>query len=76
MSALTAKVHHGRLTLDTPSLLPEGAQVELVSMDGWDDLDDEDRAALHDALLASRRELEAGDVLLAYDVIASLRTPE
>lgn len=73
MSAVTARVQHGRLTLDAPSDLPEGALVELVPLDGWDDLDDDDRADLHEALRASRAELEAGDVLATSEVIAGLR---
>lgn len=73
MSAFTAKVQHGRLTLDSPSDLPEGAQVELISIDGWDDLDDEDRAALHEALHASRQELAAGEILPLEEVLAELR---
>jgi len=40
MRSLKAHVHQGRLQLDEPSELPEGAEVELVR------LDDDERALL------------------------------
>jgi hypothetical protein len=46
MHALTAKVRNGRLVLDEPTDLPEGAEVPLQLVDP-DDLTDEERAALH-----------------------------
>ena len=49
MAALNAHVKNGRLVLDEPTTLPEGAEVRLWVVEG-DDLDDEDRAALHDAI--------------------------
>ena len=57
MQPLKAHVHNGRLVLDEPTDLPEGKVVELVPLDdvlahGGDELDDEDRAELHAALLS------------------------
>lgn len=66
-----ARVKNGRLTLDEPTDLPEGAEVELVAVD--DDLDDDDRARLHAALAASEEEFSAGKGIPAADVIADLR---
>ena len=48
MRALKAHVKGGRLLLDEPTELPEGADIELVSLDevlasGGDYLDDEER---------------------------------
>lgn len=47
MQPLIAVVKHGRLILDEPTDLPEGEVVQLVQvLNGSDDLDDEERAAL------------------------------
>ena len=67
-----ARVKNGRLTLDEPTDLPEGAEVELVAVTD-DDLDDEDRARLHAALAASEEEFRSGKGIPAADVIADLR---
>ncbi|WP_437624648.1 hypothetical protein [Sorangium sp. So ce1151] len=67
MSALRAKVQGGRLVLDEPTSFAEGTVIELVVADN-DDLDDEERARLDEALersLASAREgtVDADDLL-------------
>ncbi len=78
MSTLRARVLNGRLTLDEPSNLPEGTEVELfVLTDGDalddDDLDDDDRARLHAAIAASRSELQRGAGIPAVEVLDGLR---
>jgi hypothetical protein len=54
MLPLKARVHNGRLVLDEPTDLPEGAVVELVPVgEGGaepDDFDDEERRALYQGL--------------------------
>lgn len=73
MHALKAQVRHGRLVMDEPTEFPEGTEIELVAVGGWDDLDDEARAKLHAAIdegLAARDE-EGVD---AADLIAELRS--
>jgi hypothetical protein len=55
-----AQVKNGRLTLDEPTDLPEGSVVPLEIADDWDDLDEEERAALHRELAASIAEHKAG----------------
>lgn len=72
MTAVKAKVRNGRLTVDEPTELPEGAEIELVPLDGWDDLDDEDRKRLHAALAASEEDVAQGRVRDARDVLADL----
>lgn len=62
MHALTAKVRNGRLVLDEPTDLPEGAEVPLQVVDP-DDLTDEERAALHASLERGLADLEAGRVV-------------
>ena len=73
MHALRARVRNGRLVLDEPTSLPEGAEVVLLPVDGEDDLDEEERAALHEALRASIAEARAGNVVDAEELIAQLR---
>ena len=44
--SLKAKVKGGRLMLDEPTTLPEGAVVELVEADSYSHLDNEDPSVL------------------------------
>jgi hypothetical protein len=69
-----ARVKNGRLVLDEPTDLPEGAEVELASID--DELDDEDRARLHAALDAADDELRAGKGIPGDRIVAALRRGE
>jgi len=55
-----AHVKNGRLVLDEPTDLAEGSAVPLEIADDWDELDDEERAALHRELAASIAERKAG----------------
>jgi hypothetical protein len=78
MQPLKAHVHNGRLVLDEPTDLPEGEVVYLQPADtimpvGSDELDDEERAALHRELEASIAEAEAGQTEDFATVIAELR---
>ena len=78
MQPLKAHVHNGRLVLDEPTDLPEGEVIELVALDaaladGGDDLDDEERAALHAELAASIAEAKAGKLIDVDEVFAELR---
>jgi uncharacterized membrane protein len=62
MSPLRAHVEKGRLVLDEPTTLPEGTVLELVADDQGDDLSDEERRALHQALSASCKSAEDGQL--------------
>jgi hypothetical protein len=75
MEPLKAHVQNGRILLDEPTDLPNGEVVELDELlaAGGDDLDDEERAALHDDLEASFEEEEAGQLIDLADAIADLR---
>jgi hypothetical protein len=78
MQSMKARVRNGRLVLDEPTELPEGEVVELVRADdvlaeGGDDLDDEERAALHAELRASIAEAKTGKLIDADEVLAELR---
>jgi len=78
MSALKARVENGRLRLDEPTDLPEGRIVELIPVDevlaeGGDDLDDDERAALHQSIDESIEDEAAGNVADLSKIIAELR---
>ena len=70
---IKAKVHAGRLVLDVPTELPEGAEVELLPLDPGDWLDEADRAALHEALRESEADVENGRLVDADVILKELR---
>jgi len=73
MQALKAQVRNGRLVLDEPTDLPEGSVVPLEISHDWDNLDDEERAALHREIAASIAEHKAGaQTFSAEEVLAEL----
>jgi hypothetical protein len=66
MGALKAVVKNGRLVLDEPTDLPEGAEVEVALVtDGFD-------SELHAELDASAEDEKAGRLVDMKDVIARL----
>ena len=76
MSDLKARVTNGRLVLDEATDLPEGTEIELVPADWWEDLTDEDRRKLEDALARSELDAAAGRVKPASEVLRTLRSRE
>jgi hypothetical protein len=73
MQQLKARVHNGRLKLDEPTDLPEGTEVPLEIADDWDDLDDEERALVHQEIATSIAERKAGAPTIdAQEVLAEL----
>ena len=70
---LRARVRHGRIVLDEPTDLPEGTELELVLAGGGDELDDEDRAALHRELELAMDDVDAGRLVGEEEVRAKLR---
>ena len=73
MTPLRAHVENGRLVLDEATTLPEGTVVDLVADDEGDDLTDEERRALHEALSASWESAEAGRLRPASEILDELR---
>ena len=75
MSGLRARVENGRLILDEPTTLPNGSGVDLVLVldDQGDDLTDEERRALHEALSTSWKSAEAGRLRPAAEILDELR---
>jgi hypothetical protein len=75
MEPLRARVRNGRLILDEPTDLAEGSVVPLEITGAWDDLDDEERAALHRELATSISERKAGAATFnAAEVLGELGT--
>ena len=73
MLAVKAHVENGRLKLDEPTDLPEGTEIPLSVSDEWDDLDAEERAALHQEITLSIRERRAGAATFSpEEVLAEL----
>lgn len=52
--------------------MPEGEVVELVPVVD-DDLDDDDRAALHESIAESIEQMERGELIDGEDALAQLR---
>ena len=72
MQPLKAHVRNGRLVLDAPTDLPEGDVVYLQPVDA-DELDDDERARLHEALREGIDQMKAGLTLDAAEALAELR---
>jgi hypothetical protein len=71
---LKARVKAGRLVLDEATDLPEGTEVELLPLDPGDWLDEDGRAALHEALKDSDEDVKAGRVVAADVILRELRS--
>ena len=73
MTPLRARVQGGRLVLNEPTTLPEGTVIDLVADDEGDDLSDDERRALHEALSKSWESAEAGRLRPASAILDELR---
>ena len=71
MQPLRAHVKNGRLLLDEPTELPEGAEVELVLAE--DDFAPEERARLLAAIEDGVEDFERGDHVDGFELIAQMR---
>ena len=71
VQALKARVQGGRLTLDEPTDLPEGAEVDVAIL--GDDLTAEERAELHASLDRALQDSEAGRGMDAWEFLAKCR---
>lgn len=71
MQALKVQVKNGRLVLDEPTDLPDGAEIEVIVLD--DEISAEDRAALHASLDRALDDSEAGRGMDASEYLAQYR---
>lgn len=70
--SIRASVVAGRLVVDEQTDLPEGTVLDLVLDDEGDNLDDTERAALHDALRGSHQQL-LGQTRDGAEILRTLR---
>ena len=70
--ALKIRVEGGRIKVDEPTNLPEGSEVELLIV-GGDDLDDDERAALHASLDRALDDEDAGRVVDTDEFLTEVR---
>ena len=73
MAPLRARVEKGRVVLNEPTTLPDGTVLDLVADDEGDDLTEEDRRALHEALSASWTSADAGRLRSSTAILDELR---
>jgi hypothetical protein len=73
MQPLRAHVHNGRLHLDEPTDLPEGAEIELVAIED-DGLSAEERIELHASLDRALEDRQAGRSVDARAYLKQYRT--
>ena len=71
MQALKVRVTNGRLVVDEPTDLPDGAEVEVVVID--DKLTPEERAELHSSLDRALDDSDAGRSMDASDYLKQYR---
>jgi hypothetical protein len=71
---IKGRVRDGRLTVDEPTDLPDGIEIELVPLDPEDLMDEAEREALHKALAESEEDVKAGRLIDAADVLKGLRS--
>jgi hypothetical protein len=71
---IKARVSAGRLVVDEPTDLPDGAELELLPLDPGDWLSDADRAALHEALRQSDADVAGGRMVDASEILRTLRS--
>lgn len=71
MHARKLQVKNGRLVLDEPTHLPEGAEVEVLVVD--DELSADERVELHASLNRALDDSEAGRGLDAWEYLKQYR---
>ena len=75
VNALKAHVVKGKIVVDDPVDLPDGAELNLYLHDPTDDsLDDEERAELHRSLERGIAQADAGELIDADEVLAELES--
>jgi hypothetical protein len=74
VTALKAHVLNGKIIVDEPVDLPEGAEVHVYLHDaGPDAMSSEERAAFEKALERSLDQADAGELIDAEDVLSELQ---
>lgn len=71
---MRARVHNGRIVVDEPTDLPEGTELDLVALEDGDDLDDEDRKRLVQAIRQGIAQAKRGEGISVDALLARLRS--
>jgi hypothetical protein len=79
MHSVKAQVRNGRLVVDEPTDLPEGKVIELIPIGdtlapGGDELDGDERAALHRSIEEGFEDFDKGDVEDAFEFLRRLKS--
>lgn len=76
VTALKAHIVNGRIVVDEPVDLPDGAEVHVYLYDASEEaMSADEREALERALERSLAEADAGELIEADEVLAELRDP-
>jgi hypothetical protein len=73
MNALKARVRNGRLILDEPTSLPEGAEVPLVFANDEDEMTPDELAEHEEAIAEGLADMRAGRTVDGEEFFARLR---
>jgi len=73
MTILHALVRNGRVVVDEPTDLPDGAKVDLLLLDAASDLGPEEQAALEASVGRGLAEADRGELHSVDEVLARLR---
>jgi hypothetical protein len=74
MTILHARVQNGRVLVDEPTDLPDGAKVELLLLDAAAEMDVDENAALEASIHRGLDEADRGALHSVDEVLARLRT--
>jgi hypothetical protein len=72
MSAIVAKVRNGRIHVDEPTDLPDGTTVQLYVVDQGDEIDEDERQALDDAIDEASESVARGEKIPADEALRLL----
>lgn len=73
MTILHAQVRNGRVVVDEPTDLPDGANVELLVLDAVAAMDESERVALDASIKRGLAEADRGDLHSVDSVLTRLR---
>ena len=73
MTILHAHVRNGRVVVDEPTDLPDGANVELLVLDAAPDMDERERTASEESMNRGVAQADRGELYSVDDVLACLR---
>ena len=73
MTILHAHVRNGRVVVDEPTDLPDGAKVDLLVLDAAAEMNETERAALEASIGRGLAEADRGELHSVDDVLARLR---